>query len=99
MKKILFSLLLVGAIFSSYGQESKVSIVGDTVITKDAGVSSSRGNLEVEGSLTVGKGVVKIEPNGDVVITGRVIIKNPDAGISMGAYGRPSDDAVQASAK
>ena len=99
MRKLFLIILPLGVMLTSNAQESKVSIIGDAVIAKDTAVSSSRGNLEIEGSLTVGKGAVKIESNGDVVITGRVIIKNPDAGISMGAYGRPSEDVAQPSAE
>ena len=83
--------VIFGALCASlaFAAESKVEILGDTVIAKDNAVSESRGNLEVEGSLSVGNGNVIISSNGDVVISGRVILKNPDGGISMGAYGRP----------
>lgn len=89
MKKLITSILLMAIIPLIYAAESKVAIVGDTVIAKDEAVSSSQGNLEVEGSLTVGKGAVQIASNGDVIITGKVILKNPDGGISMGKFGRP----------
>lgn len=89
MKKLITSILLMAIISLIYATESKVAIVGDTVIAKDEAVSSSQGNLEVEGSLTVGKGAVQIASNGDVIITGKVILKNPDGGISMGKFGRP----------
>ena len=88
MKKLY---VIFGALCASlaFAAESKVEILGDTVIAKDNAVPESRGNLEVEGSLSVGNGNVTISSNGDVVISGRVILKNPDGGISMGAYGRP----------
>lgn len=93
MKKSAASILLMAIISLIYATESKVAIVGDTVIAKDEAVSSSQGNLEVEGSLTVGKGAVQIASNGDVVITGKVILKNPDGGISMGKFGRPKTNS------
>lgn len=89
MKKSAASILVMAILPFIYATESKVAIVGDTVIAKDEMLSSSQGNLEVEGSLTVGKGAVQIASNGDVIITGKVILKNPDGGISMGEFGRP----------
>ena len=94
MKKILFTTSVLFATFAFAG-ESKVEIVGDTVISRDASLQESKGNLDVEGTLSVGGGAVQIAPNGDVVITGRMILKNPDGGISMGSYGRHVE--VQAS--
>lgn len=88
MKKVLTVFAVLG-ISLAFASVSKVAIVGDTVISRDAAQSESQGNLEVEGTLSVGNGAVQIAPNGDVVITGRMILKNPDGGISMGAYGRP----------
>ena len=89
MKKTIISTIIIATMALAYASESKIAIVGDTVIAKDEAASSSQGNLEVEGSLTVGKGAVQIASNGDVIITGKVILKNPDGGISMGKFGRP----------
>ena len=99
MKKFVFAIFAIALAIMAYGVESKVSIVGDTVISKDAAISESQGNLEVEGSLPVGQGAVQVASNGDVVITGRVILKNPDGGISMGAYGRPAEDSEAPASK
>lgn len=93
MKKLIASVLVMAILPLIYATESKVAIVGDTVIAKDESISSSQGNLEVEGSLTVGKGAVQITSNGDVVISGRVILKNPDGGISMGKFGHPETNS------
>lgn len=93
MKKLIASVLLMTILPLIYATESKVAIVGDTVIAKDETLASSQGNLEVEGSLTVGKGAVQIASNGDVIITGKVILKNPDGGISMGKFGRPKTNS------